>query len=209
MKKTIISAFILVSGLVWSCHTDPVSPDDYQLDEQKSVAEWKGYLRTGYFNEGAITVKSDQLKVKDGQVTGGSFTIPVSSIVNFNLPVDSLKHQLVHHLQSPDFFNMALHPNITYVIASVAPYKGSEGIAGATHLVSGELTMLGKSNPVVFPAKIGINNDQLTVDATLKVDRTKWGMAYAADSTLPAEQNILPNMDIHLKLIGKRKQETL
>lgn len=207
MKKIILPAFLLASGLLWNCHTDPVSPDDYQLDEQKSVAEWKGHLRTGYFNEGAITVKSDQLKVKDGQVTGGSFTIPVSSIVNFNLPVDSLKHQLVHHLQSPDFFNMALHPNITYTIASVAPYTGSEGVPGATHLISGELTMLGKSNPVVFPAKIALSNGQLTVDATLKVDRTKWGITYAADPTLPAEQNILPNMDIHLKLTGKRKSD--
>ncbi len=205
MKKIIIPVILALGCFLWNCHPDTPGADNYQLDEQKSVAEWKGYLRTGYFNEGAITVKSDRLTVEDGKVTGGSFTIPLSSIVNFNLPVDSIKHQLVHHLQSPDFFDMATHPNLTYVIASVSPYTGSEGVPGATHLVSGELTMLGKSNPVVFPAKIVVSNGQLSVDATLKVDRTKWGMNYAADPNLPADQNILPDMDIHLKLAGKQK----
>ena len=205
MKKIIIPAFFALGCFLWSCHSDDPTVENYQLDEQKSVAEWKGYLRTGYFNEGAITVKSDRLSVEDGKVIGGSFTIPLVSIVNFNLPADSLKHQLGHHLQSPDFFNMAMHPNLTYVITSVSPYTGSEGVPGATHLVSGNLTMLGKSNPVVFPAKIGANDGQLTVDAMLKVDRTKWGINYAADPTLPAEQNILPEIDIHLKLTGNRK----
>ena len=201
----IIPVIFALGCFLCSCHSDEPTAENYQLDEQKSVAEWKGYLRTGYFNEGAITVKSDRLIVKDGQVTGGSFTIPLSSIVNFNLPVDSIKQQLIHHLQSPDFFDMAMHPNLTYVITSVQLYNGSEGVPGATHLVGGELTMLGRSNLVEFPARIGLSNGQLTVDATLKVDRTKWGMNYAVDPNLPADQNILADIDIHLKLTGNQK----
>lgn len=176
----------------------------YQLDETMSVAEWKGYLRTGYFNEGAISVQSQNLMVIDGKVASGSFTIPVSSIVNFNLPTDSIKHVLVHHLQSPDFFNMAMHPNLTYDITSVTPYSGTGGLMDANYQVNGSLMMLGQTNPVSFPARIDLVNNQILVDATLKIDRTKWGITYASDPSLPADGQILPDIDIHLKLTGNK-----
>lgn len=207
MKKiTLFSTVALAATLVWNCTTDHLDPtqDAYQLDDTKSVAVWKGSLRTGYFEEGTIAVKSDQLTVLDGKVTGGSFTIPVSSIISTSLP-DSIKPVLVHHLQSVDFFDMALHPSITYTITGIVPYSGSEGLAGANYQVTGILTMLGKTNPVSFPAKIQVVNNQLTVEATLKVDRTKWGITYSTDPTLPAERHILSDIAIHLKLAGSKK----
>ncbi|MFD1141465.1 YceI family protein [Larkinella insperata] len=207
MKKVaLLSAIAVLAAGLWNCTTDHLDPSQeaYQLDETKSVAVWKGSQRTGNFNEGAITVKSDQLTVQNGQVTGGSFTIPVSSIVNYNL-LDSLKPILVGHLQSADFFNMALHPNITYTITGIAPYAGSNGLAGSNYQVSGNLTMLGKTNPVVFPARIQLNDNQLTVEATLEVDRTNWGITYASDPALPDDHYILPNLGIHLKLFGNKK----
>lgn len=207
MKRVTSFSTIALSILLWNCKHDPVDPkvDAYKLDDTKSVAEWKGSLRTGYFNNGAITVKSDQLLVQDGKVTGGSFTIPVSSIVNFNLPTEEVKEQLVHHLQSADFFNMALHPNLTYIITSVTPYSGKEGVEGTNYQVNGSLTILGKTNAVNFPAKIQVTNNQLTVDATLQVNRTKWGVNYASDPGLPDEGYIQPNIDIHLKLWGNKQ----
>ncbi len=203
MKKSILFGLVALATLLWSCKNNSVDPgvDSYQLDEKTSVAIWKGYLKTGYFNEGAITVTSDQLTVQNGNVTGGSFTIPLASLVNYNLP-DTLQHVLIHHLQSADFFNMAVNPNLTYTITSVAPYAGGKGIAGANYQVNGNLTMLGKVSPVNFPAKIQVKDNQLAVEATLSVDRTKWGVNYASDSTLPDEGYILPDVDIHLKLAG-------
>jgi polyisoprenoid-binding protein YceI len=207
MKNVTLFSAIALATLLWNCKHDSVEPtvDAYKLDDKKSVAEWKGSLRTGYFNEGAITVKSDQLLVQDGKVTGGSFTIPVSSIVNFNLPTEELKEQLTHHLQSADFFNMALHPNITYAITSITPYTGKEGVAGANYQVNGDLTMLGKTNAVAFPARIQVENGQLAVEATLSVDRTKWGINYATDPNLPDEGYIMPAIGIHLKLAGSKQ----
>lgn len=206
MKKGSLFGAIALTTLLLNCTQDHLDPtqDAYRLDEKTSVAVWQGRLRTGYFEEGTIAVKSDALTVKDGQLTGGSFTIPVSSIISTSLP-DSLKPVLVHHLQSADFFAMALHPNITYAITSLSPYSGSEGVAGANFQVNGNLTLLGKTNPVNFPARIDLNNGQLAVEATLKVDRTKWGMTYSADPALPDAQYILPEIDIHLKLAGNKQ----
>ncbi|GAB3247140.1 hypothetical protein GCM10027347_02530 [Larkinella harenae] len=207
MKKALFGSLIAVAFSVWNCTmNDHLPPNSiaYQLDDTKSVAVWKGSLRTGYFEEGTIGVTSDWLAAKDGRIVGGSFTIPVSSIVSTSLP-DSLKPVLVHHLQTADFFDMATHPNVTYAITSLEPYSGSDGIAGANFRVNGSLTLLGKSHPVSFPANIQLTGNQVTVEATLQIDRTKWGMLYSSDPALPDERYIKPAIDIHLKLAGHKK----
>ncbi|GAB2792557.1 YceI family protein [Rhabdobacter roseus] len=208
MKKKMLVWLALVP-LVWNC-TDrkvEVATTTYALDAERSVAEWKGHLKTGYFNEGSMAVQSENLEVRDGQVTGGTFRLPVSSIVNFNLPTEEVKQQLVHHLQSADFFNMALHPNVTFELLEVAPYTGTQAgaITGANYQVRGTLSLLGKTNPVVFPARIKFVDDKIDIEAKLQIDRTKWGMTYATDPALPAESYIEPLIDLHLKLVGTKK----
>jgi polyisoprenoid-binding protein YceI len=206
MKIKII-AFLSMTILLWNCDERDVETSVYKLNSEQSIAEWKGYLKTGYFNEGTIAVKSENLTVRDGKLSGGTFAIPISSIVNVNLPTDELKQQLVHHLQSADFFNMALHPEVKFEITDVTTYSGTNdgGIAGANYQIKGSLTILGKTNPVSFPAKVTLAGDQLTAEGKLKFDRTLWGMTYATEETLPDENRIESLIDVHLKLSGTRK----
>jgi polyisoprenoid-binding protein YceI len=206
LAKVRIIALFALSTTLWNCTDHEVETTQFQLDDT-SVAEWKGYLKTGYFNEGSIAVKSESLVIGDGKVRSGSFTIPVSSIINFNLPTDEVKQQLVHHLQSPDFFNMMLHPNVTFEISSIAPFSGTgENVApGANYQVTGILTMLGKSNILIFPAKIDIVGDSFKLDGLAPFDRTLFGMNYATEPALPDEASIKPVIDVHLKLSGKKK----
>ncbi|WP_229208709.1 YceI family protein [Dyadobacter luticola] len=206
MRTGQIGAMLAVSVSVWNCTDHAPDTANYKLNDAVSVAEWKGYLKTGYFNEGSITVKSESLVIRDGQVKSGSFTIPVSSILNFNLPTDELKHQLVHHLQSPDFFNMALHPDVKFEISNVSPFSGTgeNVVPGANFQVTGNLTMLGKTNLIVFAAKIDLIGDDFKLEALAPIDRTKWGMNYATESNLPDDASIKPVIDVHLKLSGKK-----
>ncbi len=206
MKKQFLTLLTL-AALLTGCtdHDEPVSSTNYHLDET-SVAEWKGYLKTGYFNEGSMEVESNSLVVEGDKVKSGAFTLPLASIVNFNLPTDELKHQLVHHLQSADFFNMALHPNVTFEIISVAPFSGTGAgvVSGANFEVTGHLTLLGKSNPVTFPARIDLSGDSFKLEAITQFDRTLWGMNYATEPGLPDEASIKPGIEVHLKLAGKK-----
>ena len=206
MKKKLL-LLAAVPAFLWNCTDhDPASSTKFTLNPQ-SVAEWKGFLKTGYFNNGTIAVESDDIIVQDGKVKGGSFTIPVSSIINLNLPTEEVKEQLVHHLQSADFFNMALHPDVTYSITDVTPYSApKEGdVAGANYLVNGNLTILGKTHAVFFPAKIVIAGNLLSVEGNVKFDRTKWGITFASDPDLAPEKYIEPTVEIHLQLSGEKK----
>lgn len=205
MKKQI---FFLASlaFLLWDCTDHDIESTRYALDDS-SVVTWRGFLKTGYFNEGTIAVDSDDLTVREGQVTGGSFNIPVSSIINLNLPTEELKEQLTHHLQSPDFFHMALHPSVNFRITEVNPYTGTEegAVTGANSLVRGMLTILGKEQMISFPARVTFNADKMDVEANAAFDRTLFGMTYASDPELPAENYIEPVIKVHLKLSGVKK----
>jgi polyisoprenoid-binding protein YceI len=176
----------------------------YYLNENTSVAEWKGQGPAAS-HQGAFTVKGQNIEVVNGKIKGGSFTIPIASIQNFNLP-DHIKPVLLEHLKSPDFFNILMYPEAGFVIKRVTPLPnpGPDAVAGANYRVTGEFTMIGKTNEITFPARITMEGNTLAVEATFKIDRTKWGMNYAADPAL-GEHHIYPQVDLHLKLQGSKQ----
>lgn len=196
---------LLLAGACKKNEEQPVKK--YALITEASTAKWKGFLRSGYFNEGTLSVSCENIQVANGVVRSGTFKMPLSSLKNINLPTDGLKEQLIHHLQSPDFFNMALYPNLTFRISSVQSYKGGHpyAVANANYAVTGDLTMLGQSHAISFPAAIVLTGKDMDVAAKIKVDRTQWGMHYAADPSLPDSLHILPDMEIELKLKGVKQ----
>lgn len=176
----------------------------YALDAETSMAEWKGYT-PNYHHVGSFSVASTSLEVVNGKVKGGTFVIPIMSIKNFGLP-DEVKPILLGHLKSQDFFDMVQYPEATFAIKKVkalsSPAEGA--VAGANSLVTGDFRMIGQTHEISFPAKIVFEGSDMTVEAVFQIDRTRWGMTYAADPAL-GDHHILPNVDLHLKLTGHRQ----
>ena len=79
--------------------------------------------------------------------------------------------KLTAHLKSPDFFGVKSNPSARFVSTRVEK-------AGGEYKITGDLTMLGKTNTITVPAQITTNNGGLTVAAKFKIDRTEWGMTY-------------------------------
>ncbi|MDX5422947.1 MAG: YceI family protein [Hymenobacteraceae bacterium] len=201
MKKSFLPLVVLFGTIGFtSCDDAAVSKTTFALDEENSEVVWKGYSPTLY-HDGSFAVESKGIEVVDGNVKGGTFTIPISSIQNFDLP-DEVKPVLLEHLKSPDFFNMALHPSASFKITHVKPL--SSPTEEANYTVTGDFTMLGQTHPITFPAMITLNGSKLDIIASFEIDRTKWGMNYAADPAL-GEHHILPKVDIRLD-IKARKQ---
>jgi len=203
MKKTMIVCLWVAMILMAACKkSDKPGEKQYKLNS-RSVVEWKGTMDNG-FNNGSFDISENHITVKHGKLTGGSFVFPIVSIKNFNLP-DSLKEQLLHHLKSADFFNMALYPEASFSITKVQSYSGgiSDAIAGANYLIEGNFTMLGKTNVISFPAYISITGNKLLVEAKCRVDRTKWGMNYASDPD--GGLYIHKEVQLYFKLSGERK----
>lgn len=208
MKK-ILTYAALTAALITGCKKSEIEPNRpnavaYQIIPEASRVGWSGHT-ANETNEGSFDVGGDGLTVADGKVASGSFTIPIASLKVSNLEGE-LKNMLETHLKSADFFNIAIHPNAKFNIKSVTPYTGtiSEGvIPGANYLVKGELTMLGKTKSIEFPAKITLGSSLVNVVAILKINRLDFGMTYASDPSKP-EHYIYPNVDLALVLVAKK-----
>lgn len=117
------------------------------------------------------------------EATKVSFTIDAAS-------VDTFWEERDKHLRSPDFFDTANHPTITFVSTAVVP-TGSD-----TADVTGDLTIRGVTLPVTMQAQLNklgpspFNPNQTIAGFTVtgEIDRTAFGVSYAA----PAVSAIIP-----------------
>jgi polyisoprenoid-binding protein YceI len=104
-----------------------------------------------------------------------------SIAVTDDMPEDK-KGYLIGHLagttgsdKDADFFQVTKYPTAKFEITEVTPVTKE----GATHTVSGNLTMLDKTNNITFDATVGTEGDMLTATtAPFAIDRTKWGITF-------------------------------
>ena len=190
-------------ALAAACSKDDKNVNSFSVNEKASVVKWKGaapdHFHTGTFDVSG-TVKTDG----KGNINGGNFIIPITSITNDDLP-DTTKPQLLNHLKSEDFFNVALYPNAGFKILEITDYKGEEGnaIEGANKLITGDFTMLGETNRIRFPAKVLVENNRVITQAEFKINRLDWGMDSYSDPE--GDLYILPDVDITLDITAIRK----
>lgn len=176
----------------------------FDLDTESSVIQWWG-SGPAASHHGTFSVTGENIEVVMGKVKAGSFTIPIASIQNFDLP-DHLKPVLLEHLKSADFFDMLRYPEATFkfrkMILLTKPVEGA--VQAANYLVSGDFTMLGQTHPIEFPARVLVAGEQLSIEAELNIDRTRWGMHYGADPEL-GDHQIYADVALHLKLLGQKQ----
>lgn len=122
---------------------------------------------------GAFSGVSGAVHLDDSDATKSTVeaTIPVDT-------VDTREPKRDGHLKSPDFFDVAKFPTITFKSTKVAPG------AGGKLTIEGILTVHGVSKPVVLEAEItpevkGIGGSvSRGVSATTKVNRKDFGLVW-------------------------------
>jgi polyisoprenoid-binding protein YceI len=103
---------------------------------------------------------------------------PENSRVNITIDMNTISADaegLTKHLKTADFFDVAKYPQATFV--STAIKAGGE--KGASHTVTGNLTMHGVTKSITFPATIAVTPDVATVDSSFSINRKDFGINYA------------------------------
>ena len=136
----------------------------------ESQVSWKGYKVTGQ-HEGTIALTEGSLSFADQVLTGGSFTVDMTSLVATDLDGE-MKGKLEGHLKSDDFFGTETHQTAQLVITQV----GVDAAGG--YQVTGDLTIKGITQPVSFPMTVAAN----TATASLKIDRTLYDIRYGSNN---------------------------
>jgi polyisoprenoid-binding protein YceI len=163
---------------------------------------------TGQGQKYVITPQNSQIMFVGSKVTGshnGSFGdfsgqidyngTPEQSRVNIKIKSDSITTDtpdLTKHLKTADFFDFAKFPQATFV--STAIKAGGEG--GASHTVTGNLTLHGVTKSVTFPATISVTPDVATVDSTFSINRKDFGINYAGAADNAIRDNVVLTLKI-------------
>ena len=178
----------------------------YTVDTTQSNIQWTGY-KVGGEHTGTFRISDGTLSADSSGISAGNFTINVAGIANQDQQGED-KNKLETHLKSPDFFDVAKYPTARFEVTRVTPYNGDSTatkskLQGATHLVSGNLTLKDQTKNVTFPAKVSVAGDALTANADFDIDRTQWGMNYKGPNN-PTDWAIRKEVNIKLNIVAKK-----
>ncbi len=144
--------------------------DTKEVKTESSKVIWKAYKVTGS-HTGTVDLTSGKLDFEEDKLTGGEFTVDMTSMITTDLDGDS-KGKLEGHLKSDDFFGVDKHPEAHMVFTAITP-SGKN-----SYEVTGDLTIKGITKPVTFD--ISVYGSKAT--ATLKVDRAAYDVKYGSGS---------------------------
>ncbi len=125
---------------------------------------------TGKHN-GTVNFKEGAIIFKGKKVTGGTFTVDMTSLTATDL-TGEYQGKLNGHLKSEDFFGTEKNPTAVLVFKKIAVKSAN------VYTVTADLTIKGKTNPVTFD--LTTTADSATT--TFKVDRTKYDIRYGSKS---------------------------
>lgn len=159
------------------------------INVTESKLEWIGTKVTAY-HSGTVAIKSGDIMVKDGMISGGKFVLDMPTLVSLKDDEGS-NGKLTGHLKSPDFFDVATYPESTFEITAVTPFSGTVENTGGSeteiseysvtdpnYTISGNLTIKDVTKNITFPAKVSVNNNSVEAVAKFNIDRKQWNLVY-------------------------------
>lgn len=160
---------LLILAMTFGTATTAVE-ERKEINTDKSTVTWKAYKVTGS-HTGTVDLKSGALVFDGDKLTGGEFTVNMTSLVSTDLSGD-MKGKLEGHLKSDDFFGVANHPTANLVFTDV------KSTGKNSYEVTGDLTIKNITKPVTFD--VSIYGSKAT--ATMKVDRAEYDVRYGSGS---------------------------
>jgi len=110
----------------------------YSVDAAGSEVVWKGEVAGVYGHFGTIAISNGSLDISNNEITGGKFTIDMTTITpkdeGYKDEDGSRASDLVGHLSTGDFFLVDSFPTSTFVIKSyeAGKLKGDLTVRGIT-----------------------------------------------------------------------------
>jgi len=183
------------------------SATDHSVNTEKSIVTWVGSKPAGKHN-GTINVSEGTIHVEEGEVSSGRFVMDMNTVesTDSEMPADK-NARLTKHLKDGDFFNVGQYPTSTFEIVSVddiSERASAEALKleGATHYVTGNLTLKETTKAVSFPAILSVSDAGVTAKALFNIDRTDWGMHYKSDKSF-GDQIIHPQVEVGFNIVSQ------
>ena len=222
MKKLTVLALVGAALLFTACNDkkETVTAEQevaaktgevYNVDLAASKVDWKAFHKGGFAPRwGTLKLKSGEITVENDVVTSGEFVIDMTTLKVDPASVteaDKKPADLEAHLKNADFFDVEKQPTSDFKITAVADLAGElpkDAVAGANKTISGNLTLLGKTLNVSFPAKVTVAEGKASLEAKFTVNRADWGIKFGTDETDPAEWMISKDIEIGINVTASK-----
>ncbi len=199
-KRTFLFALAIIATLANVAFVNsPSKPITFKADVSKSSLTWLAKKVTGE-HAGTVKLADGTLTLDGNKLTGGSFTMDMTSITCTDITDATHNGKLIGHLKSDDFFSVAKHPKASFKITKV------EATTANAYNVTGDLTIKGITKPVTFPATVTISGGKAEAAAKITVDRTKYDIRYGSKSFFDnlGDKVIYDEFTIDLKLVAAK-----
>lgn len=159
--------------------TLPISSENSKITFVGSKVTGK---HDGGFNDFKGTI---QLNPEDFTASRLQVEIDMNSVWSDN-------ERLTGHLKTGDFFLVEEHPTATFTSTEIK----EGGAEGASHTITGNLTMRGVTKSVTFPANITVGENEVSASSTFALPRKQFGVAYAGAPDDLIRDDVIITLDV-------------
>jgi polyisoprenoid-binding protein YceI len=167
----------------------PAGGTNYAFSNEGSQVEFVGAKVTAK-HDGTFGAFHGTIQLADNDPTKSSVRVEIEMA---SLTVEPAK--LMNHLKSPDLLGAAQFPKATFNSTAIR----AGGDKGATHTVTGNLTLHGVEKSITFPANIHVTPDAVDVDAEFAINRKDFGVVYPGMPDDLIKDDVLIKLKLHAK----------
>lgn len=164
------------------------SDGSYIFAPDLSSVRWTAAKVTGGKHMGSIGVQEGSITVANGEITGGSVQIDMTSLANNDLTDASMKSDLEGHLKSPDFFDVGNHPTATFEITKAGALNNYRAE------VEGNLTIKGQTQAITVNMTVADVGKTVVVTGATSFDRTQFGINYGSGLAGAVGDNVINDL---------------
>ena len=161
------------------------------INTGKSTVKWIGKKISGA-HSGKISLKDGGLDFEDNKLTGGRFTMDMTTIGVEDVE-GKTKEKFEGHLKSEDFFDVENYPTSKLTIKQIAKKPGGYGIAA-------DLKIKDTIKTVTFD--LTVDEKEKLAEADLVIDRTQYDIKFGSGNFFDdlGEALIYDDFQLNVKL---------
>lgn len=183
--------------------SDPVKTDDKKPEEKKdpgtatptpapAAAEKLAFTNAGNMigfigskvtasHEGSFSAFTGTIELVEKDPTKSKLTLDID--MNGTVLKEGESPDLLKHLKSPDFFDVAKFPKTTFTSTEIkaggGKFKAGDKEVDATHTITGNLNLHGTEKGITFPAVINVTDGEVVASSEFAINRKDFGIVYA------------------------------
>jgi polyisoprenoid-binding protein YceI len=184
LKTIAIALFVAVASISVNAQTK-------KIDVKTSTIKWVGKNLTGE-HSGTVNFKDGAVVFKGKKLTGGSFTVDMTSLTSTDL-TGEYQGKLNGHLKADDFFGTEKFPTAKLVFKTIGA-KTTD-----VYTVTADLTIKRITKPVTFDVAVSGNS----ATTAFKVDRTKYDIKSGSGNFFEGLGDKTINDDFELAVVLK------